>query len=198
MNQQMVTSSELAAWIAGAQAGDAECFDRLIDAYADRLYGYFIRLTGSESESEDLLQEFFIKLVRGIRDYRHRDRFDAFVFCVAANLFRDWIRRRQRSKEVTGIEGDESEPADESRWADVLEGREDAPSGPLEQKERCDVLRTALARLPLAEREVIVMRHFSELSFDEVARIMGTPLGTALARSHRGLAKLREWIEGPE
>ncbi len=52
-----------------------------------------------------------------------------------------------------------------------------------------------MSRLPAAEREVIVLRHFSELSFGEIASIMDTPLGTALARAHRGLKKLRSMLE---
>jgi len=56
----------------------------------------------------------------------------------------------------------------------------------------------ALERLPESEREVILLRHYGNLTFEEIAAIMGTPLGTALARAHRGLGKLRKWVEGSE
>ena len=58
-------------------------------------------------------------------------------------------------------------------------------------------LQTALNRLPTEEREVVMLRHYTDMSFAEIADLMATPLGTALARAHRGLAKLRKWMEPP-
>ncbi|MCH7813027.1 MAG: sigma-70 family RNA polymerase sigma factor, partial [Planctomycetes bacterium] len=71
-----------------------------------------------------------------------------------------------------------------------------APDALMQQGEDADRLQQALGELPGAEREVILLRHFSGMSFAEVAEAMGTPLGTALARSHRGLGKLRALLEG--
>ena len=79
-------------------------------------------------------------------------------------------------------------------WAAAGDLSEPASDHPLILREEVDALQQALARLPAAEREVVMLRHFSQLSFAEIAEAMGTPLGTALARGHRGLAKLREWM----
>ena len=56
-------------------------------------------------------------------------------------------------------------------------------------------MQQAIERLPETDRQVILLRHYSGMSFNEIAELMGTPLGTALARAHRGLAKLRRWME---
>ena len=65
------------------------------------------------------------------------------------------------------------------------------PADRLYRAEQVDRLQQAISRLPDAEREVILLRHFSQLSFRQIAEVMETPLGTALARAHRGLARLR-------
>ncbi len=65
----------------------------------------------------------------------------------------------------------------------------------MQTAEQVDRMQRVLRQLPAAEREVILLRHFSQMSFKEVAEAMGTPLGTALARAHRGLAKLRRLME---
>jgi RNA polymerase sigma-70 factor (ECF subfamily) len=177
----------LADTISRARRGDAAAFDALIDGYADRLYGYFYRLTGSHHEAEDLLQDLFVRLVRALRSYEHRGRFDAWLFQMAANLARDRIRQLSRSKQ-TGSEALklDSEPAP---------GDQD-PAARMDRQEQIDRLQQALARLSESEREVLCLRHFSQLSFREIADLMGTPLGTALARAHRGLDRLRS-LMGP-
>jgi RNA polymerase sigma-70 factor (ECF subfamily) len=84
----MMTESELAELIGRAQGRDPEAFDRIIDAYGPRLFGYLYRLTGSREDAEDLLQETFLRVVRMIADYAHDGRFDAWIFRIATNLAR--------------------------------------------------------------------------------------------------------------
>ena len=70
-----------------------------------------------------------------------------------------------------------------------------SPDRPIQRKEDVDRLQQAMERLPETDRQVILLRHYSGMSFNEIAELMGTPIGTALARAHRGLAKLRGWME---
>ena len=178
----------LADLIRRAQQRRPEAFDALIDAYSPRLYGYFYRFTRSRHDAEDLLQEVFLRLVRTIGDYQHEGRFDAWLFRIAANLVRDRIRRARTSRQVSSA----ADEAGRDYLADVPDESGDPPTARLERDEQIDRLQQAMAELPEREREVILLRHFSQLPFREIAAIMGTPLGTALARAHRGLAKLRE------
>lgn len=177
----------LADLIRRAQARDETAFDALVEAYSSRLYGYLYRLTGSRIDAEDLLQDVFVRVVRMIGRYEHDGRFDAWLFRIAINLVRDRVRRSR--KITTGAGSDED--------SDYLQEIPDAPetSDPSQQMqlaESCDQLQRALNQLSGPEKEVIMLRHFSELSFKEIAELMGTPLGTALARAHRGLKRLRE------
>lgn len=183
--------SDLGGLIERARSRDAGAFDELVARYAPRLYGYFYRLTGSRHAAEDLLGELFVRLVRTIGEYRHDGRFDAWLFRIATNLARDRLRRARVAREVQAEAGTDECEGLLDRKADA---RETGPLELLSTAEQIDRLQRAMASLPQPEREVILLRHFSEMSFKEIAELMGTPLGTALARAHRGLARLREMM----
>jgi RNA polymerase sigma-70 factor (ECF subfamily) len=185
----LMDAAQLADLIRRAQRREPAAFDTLVEAYSARLYGYFYRLTGSRHDAEDLLQELFLRLVRMIGGYEHDGRFDGWVFRIATNLVRDRVRR---AKTAGGGQTAPRVGADEVR---SIEEHPDVaaaePTQEMHRAEQIDQLQQAIARLPDAEREVILLRHFSQMSFREIADVMGTPLGTALARAHRGLARLR-------
>ena len=191
-------AAQLAELIARAQRGEPAAFDALVDRYSARLYGYFYRLTGARHEAEDLLQELFVRLVRMIGQYEHGGRFDGWLFRIATNLVRDRVRRARKCKRAAAA-GDHRVGRNE---VDPLAGVADRTAGEpgdlLERAEQLDGLQWAIGQLPPQEREVILLRYFSQLSFAEIAELMGTPLGTALARGHRGLARLRELMTDRE
>ncbi len=189
--------SWLADAIARAQRKDPAGFDALIDAYSRRLYGFLYRLTGRRDEAEDLLQEVFVRLVRMIDKYEHDGRFEAWLFRIAMNLARDRVRRIRKSPIVLAAEIRNDDAEDRSdEPLDRASGDRPGPAHAAELGEEIDRMQEAMGKLNPAEREVIMLRHFSEMSFNEIAELMGTPLGTALARAHRGLKRLREILEG--
>lgn len=188
---------QLEAVIERAQRLDPDAFDTLVDAYGQRLFGFLYRFTQAREEAEDLLQEVFLRVVRTLPDYTHEGRFEGWLFRIAANLARDRIRRVRRRPTIVSMSSGDDESNDPEHgpdW-DHADERESSPEQPAIHREEVDRMHTALAQLPDAEREVIMLRHYSVLSFAEIAELMGTPLGTALARAHRGLAKLRKIME---
>ncbi len=178
-----------------AQRLEPDSLDAIVEEYAPRLYGYFHRVTGSRNDAEDLVQEVFVRVVRMLPHYRHDGRFDAWIFRIAANLHRDRLRRLKRSPVQGYFEPDQATETESGpRAGRTAEDGGLAPSARMEREEETRRLEAALARLPIAEREAVMLRHYGELSFEEIAELMQTPLGTALARAHRGLQKLREWM----
>lgn len=192
MLASVMDADELADVIAAARRREPAAFDALVTAYSARLYGYFYRLTGSRHDAEDLLQEVFVRLVRTIGRYEHAGRFEGWLFRIATNLVRDRVRRSKTSLSAGGQAGLRASHGEAESVRERLDLVADGPSVSLERAEDIDQLQRAIGQLPEAEREVILLRHFSQLSFREIAEQMGTPLGTALARAHRGLARLRE------
>lgn len=184
------TSRDWDEVIARAQQLDPEAFDEIVDAYAGRLCGFFRRLLGKNADAEDLTQEVFVRVVRNIGSYSESGRFEAWLFRIAANLARDYIRSGKRSLSIVDTHNDEDDGLDVSDKRATL-----PPDRTLEQVDESIRLQKVIDRLPAGEREVILLRHYGELSFADIAEYMDTPIGTALARAHRGLAKLREWME---
>ena len=180
--------AQLRAAIASAQAGSAEAYEALLEAYGPRLYGYFFRATGSHHEAEDLLGEMMLRLVRRLRSYDDRGRFEPWLFRIAANMVRDRIRRVRvwpGSLSLSAESGDAGPLAD--RLAD------DGPSveAGMLAAEMATELHDALEKLDARTRDMLLLRHFAELSFKEIADLYDCPLGTVLARVHRGLKALR-------
>ncbi len=178
--------------IRGAQDGDPASYERIVARYGGRVFGFLLRMTGSRHDAEDLLQEVFVRLVRTLGAYQHEDRFEAWLFRIAANLARDRARREKRAPKQVG-QGF-SEDASGAEVLDKAEGPVEPADAAMVRDEEIDALGEALTKLTDSERETIMLRHFSEMSFKEIAEATGVPLGTALARSHRGLAHLRKML----
>jgi len=173
---------DLAHTIRRAQGNDARAYERLLSTYGPRLYSYFFRATGSHHDSEDLLGEMMLKLVRMLKQYDDRGRFEPWLFRVASNMVRDRIRRR-RASPTTG--------AQRAEGLEDLPARAHAVEHGLVAAETACGLKEALERLDPATKDMILLRHYGEMSFKEIAQAYDCPLGTVLARVHRGLKALR-------
>ncbi|MGB2824183.1 MAG: sigma-70 family RNA polymerase sigma factor [Phycisphaerae bacterium] len=183
---------QLRAVIASAQAGDPEAYRALLDAYGRRLYGYFLRATGRHHDAEDLLGELMLRLVARIDRYDDRGRFEPWMFRIAANLVRDRIRRVKVSPAPASLSA-ESETG--TTRGDQLPAETAEIETGLLAEEASAELHAALAKLDVTTRQMILLRHFGQMSFKEIAELFECPLGTALAKVHRGLHSLRRWIE---
>ena len=165
--------------IAGCQKGSNEAFARLLDIYAARCYGYFYRLTGDRTQSNDLLSELFLKLVEKICSFRGSS-FENWLFTIASNIFHDYLRQKYRQKKL--LDGKVQQLSFET-----------PPTGP--DDEMLDRLQTQMAKLEPETAELLMLRFYGQLSFKELAAIRSEPIGTTLSKVHRGLKKLTELME---
>ncbi len=183
---------QLSETIAAAQAGRAAGFETLLEAFGPRLYGYFYKATGDHHEAEDLLGEISLRLVRRLEKYDHRDRFEPWLFRIAANMVRDRIRRIvSRPRPVSLSVGEDAGKA----LADRLAGSDEPADSKLLAAEMGEQLDSALQTLDETTKEMVLLRYFGELSFKELADRFDCPLGTVLAKVHRGLRALRKVID---
>lgn len=184
-------ADQLRIAIEAAQAGKAEGFESLLELYGPRLYGYFFRATGDSHEAEDLVGALMLRLIKRLKHYSHRDRFEPWLFRIAANMVRDRIRRIKARPATMSLS---AESDSGQSMAEHIRGRGEAPESGLGEAERAGQLHAALEKLDLTTREMILLRYFGEMSFKELADMFGCPIGTALARVHRGLKALRDVI----
>lgn len=177
----MAKSDDLAQIITGCRNGDSRSFSKLVDMYASRCYGYFYRLTGNNDISDELLSELFVKLVVKIGSYKGGS-FESWLLKIAANLFHDHLRSKQRRKKLIEVRYEQVE-------AGIVKPKRS-------NDEQVDKLQLQLKRLDSDTRELILLRYYSQLSFKEIASMRSEPIGTTLAKTHRGLKKLRQLMEG--
>ena len=178
------------AYIQQCIRGRPEAWDWLVTSYGPKLYAYFFRRVASASEAEDLLQELMMKLVSHLDSDRHQGRFDAWLFTLAANLVRDRARRRIRHPAPVQLP---DEPLDTPAHAAQTD-----PAHLTEHAELHDRVQLALADLPDLDREILLLRYYGGLSFKELAEHFQLPIGTALAKVHRGLKTLRHKLGSVE
>ena len=181
-----------AALIAAARAGAEGAFRELLGAYGPRLYGYFYRATRSHHEAEDLLGELMLRLVRHLPAYDDRGRFEPWLFSIAANLVRDRIRRARTSPASLSLE---AAGEDRTSLAEVIPGEGEAVDASVVRAEQRDALLAALEQLDEQSKHMVLLRHFGQLSFKEIAGIFDCPIGTVLAKVHRALKALRVILE---
>jgi len=173
-------------WMPG-RPRQPEDVEQLLVSFGPRVYGLLFRLVGRPDVAEDLMQETLLRAFRSLDTYRPEGKFQAWIFRIAVNLARDWIRRRHR--EPSSSLDDELEPN-----VAAPSEKSPRPEASMVTGERSRRVEEAMARLPTADREVLLLRYYGDLAFKDIAEATGEPLGTVLARAHRALKKLGDLI----
>ena len=184
----MKTTDILSRQIERCQEGDRKALVWLLEEYGPKLWPYFLRACWMEADAEDLLQELFVKLLENIKGYRHEGKFEHWLFRIAANLVRDRARRAKSNRPAQA----KQYILENNPQAFELVSKERDPSQDLLQAEQIDQLREALVQLPAIDREIILLRHYGGMSFKELADQFEMPIGTVLAKVHRGLKRLHK------
>ena len=162
---------------------EPEDIEQVLVSFAPRVYGLLVRLIGRPEVAEDLMQETMLRAFRSLKTYRPEGKFRAWLFRIAVNLARDWVRRRPHEPATVLDDPAETSPAPHL-------GIEMPPDAGAMHRDRCRRVEAVLARLPEADREVLLLRYYGDMAFKDIAQATGEPLGTVLARAHRALKKL--------
>jgi RNA polymerase sigma-70 factor, ECF subfamily len=176
------TDEELVARSIG---GDANSFNELIKRWERPIYALAYRQIGREEDARDVCQETFLRAYRALNGFRGHAKFSSWLYRIALNLCRDWLRRERRTPVVTV-----AEDVDLIELASKLE-----PSETVEDRvARHDLSRAverAMAVLPEEQRTAILLKEYHGLTFQEIADLVGCPLSTVKTRLYQGLAVLR-------
>jgi RNA polymerase sigma-70 factor (ECF subfamily) len=176
--------------VAAVLDGDRDRFGDLVDRYQARLVNYLFRLLRNVDDAHDLAQEVLVKVYQVLDRYDPQYRFSTWLFRVAQNAAIDQIRRRRLK--VVSLRQDDEEG--EGRDWDLPSG-ERGPYGELRNRERGDAIQEAIDGLPWEYRELILLRHFGELPYEEIAQLKGMPLGTVKNKLFRGRQMLKEKLQ---
>lgn len=171
-------------------AGERECFGDLVERYQSRLVSYLYRMVRNLDEAHDLAQEVFVRVYQALDRFDPHYRFSTWVFRVAQNAAIDVIRKRRfRPVSLQRPGEDGGEPRE---WE--LPGTEPGALERLEESERGVRIQRAIDGLPWEYRELILLRHYGELSYDEIATAKSMPLGTVKNKLFRARQMLKEML----
>jgi len=165
--------------------GDAESFNQLIVRWERPIYALAYRVIGREEDARDVCQETFLRAFRAIGGFRGQSKFSSWLYRIALNLCRDWIRRERRAPVVQAPEG--VDLVDLASAREPVESIEDLVA-------RHDLSRRvarAMAVLPEEQRTAIILKEYHGLTFQEIATLVGCPLSTVKTRLYQGLVVLR-------
>ena len=168
-------------------------FEALVERYQNRLVGILFHMVGNKEEAEDLCQEVFLRIYRARKGYRPRAKFSTWLFTIANNLALNHLRRkgRNRSLPLGGVSG--SQPV--SPVATHLEGRESTPSTQLRQAELSNLVRDALGTLNEDQKIAVLLNKFEDMSYAEIADVMGRSPEAIKSLLARARNQLREQLE---
>ncbi len=176
--------------VTASLAGDEDAFAQLVRRYQRRLTAFLSQLVGDVELAKELTQEAFIRAWSALERYDPTYRFSTWLFRIGHNLGIDHLRRR-RLKTVPIIREDREGAEVEI----VLVDQAKDPLGHLKNSELSGVLRQAIDGLRPEYRELVLLRHFGGLSYQEIADLEGMPLGTVKNKLFRAHSVLRKELE---
>lgn len=169
--------------VRGYLEGSSSDFEALYRRYSSRFFGFVKSLGFTGAEAEDLYQETWLKVIRGLRGYRPKGRFRVWLFQVARNVAIDRVRKRRI--EQIPLEEETTVSGAAGRNRGLLHPDEMAGLGEEEA-----ALRQAIENLPSDERQVVLLRVREDMTFRDVSEVLGIPLGTALWRMREAVKRL--------
>lgn len=174
--------------IQDARRGDLDSYNRLVLAYQDIVYNLAYRMLGDSPSAEDAAQDAFVAAYQHISSYRGGS-FKAWILRIVTNTCYDELRKRKRHPE-SPIEpvDDDNEEIETARW---MVGTDPTPEAVYEQKDLANAIQQCLNDLPDDFRSVLVLVDVEGLDYEEVARIVSSPLGTIKSRLARGRLRMR-------
>ena len=178
-----VTDEQL---IARFQLGDVQAFDILVRRYKDQLLNFVYRFVGNRSDSEDIVQETFLRVYKNKHYYKEIAKFSTWVYTIAGNLAKTELRRRKRHK-IFSV----SNFVNEERDYDIPD-MEHSPERKVDSSIQENIIQKAIEKLPTKFKEVIILRDIQGFAYEEISQILNIPLGTVKSRVNRGRLKLQE------
>tara|TARA_Y100000814_G_scaffold136473_1_gene98929 strand:+ start:4412 stop:5002 length:591 start_codon:yes stop_codon:yes gene_type:complete len=170
------------------QQGDELAYVELVNRYRNRLINFVFRFVGTKEESEDIVQDTFVKLYEKKDYYRPINEFSTWIFTIASNLAKTELRKRKRRKTSSlsdlGLENKDFDvPVQDTTDEETLDEFADSQ------------IQDAIQSLQIHFRTALILRDIEELSYEEISKILDVPLGTIKSRINRARLQLQEKLK---
>lgn len=170
-------------------AGDEAAFSTLLHRHKAKIYSSIYMFTKDRELADDIFQDVFIKIIDTLRKgmYNNEGKFLQWAMRIAYNMCIDHFRRSKRRSKVS--------PTETFDIFDVLESENPNAEVAMIRDQTCHRVKTLVDMLPAEQREVVILRHYAELSFKEIASLTDVSINTALGRMRYALINMRKMIE---
>ena len=169
--------------------GDERAFEELLNRHQQKIYTSIYLFVKDQSLAEDIFQEVFIKIIDTLRrgKYNHEGKFGEWAMRIAYNLCVDYFRRSKRRPQV--------QPTDEFDIFEMLRVTDDNAEQRIMRSQTHEKVRSLVDMLPPEQREVVILRHYADMSFKEIAKLTRVSINTALGRMRYALINIRKMVE---
>ena len=177
--------------ISGFIDGESRHFEVLMNRYKDRVYTYIYLTVKDKAIAEDIFQDTFIKVIHSLKkgNYSHDNKFVSWVMRIAHNLAIDYFRKKKQLQTVPNKNDEGLDIFNNQRFAELtIEDK-------IVKDQISDTVRLLIEELPDDQKEVIILRHYVDMSFKEIAEKTGVSINTALGRMRYAVLNLRKLIE---
>ncbi len=168
--------------------GEPAGFELLVRRHAQELHQFVMRFTADSIAAEDVVQETFLQVHTSAASFDPERRFKPWLFTVAANKARDYLRRRKRRRELPFDAQIVSEDHAGQAFIDLLSGDENAPDDELLLDEKRRIVKEAVEAMPPKLSEVLILAYYHRFPYRDIAEVVGIPLGTVKSRLHAAVA----------
>ncbi len=175
-----------------ARKGDSRAFEKLVQLHGDRIYSIALRIVGDPSDAEDMAQEAFLRIWRGLEGFNMESKFSTWAYRLTTNVCIDFLRRESRVKKVPLFTMDDDGEETELPVADLRY----SPELILDREELQGAVNSALEQLEPQYRQILSMRELGGMSYGEIASQLGIKEGTVKSRIARARERMRRILSG--
>lgn len=187
-NGRYSAGDEDAALIRRARAGEDAALETLVRRHYASVYNLAYRLCNNRDDAEDIVSEAFVRVHNALPSFRGDAHFTTWLYRIVKNVFLD-ERKKQRIRSHSSLE--EMVELEDSTVSRQVEDPNPGPEWAVERREQADLIREAVMALPKNQRLMIALYHFQHRSYEEIAEVMGLPIGTVKSRLNRARLALK-------
>lgn len=173
--------------IARAVEGDEMACQTLLNSYKARIFSYVYRTIRNYHDAEEITFDTFIRCFKSLKSFDRTKTFSTWLYTIAHNLTIDFLRKHKKEQEYL----DDRQP-DSMEIADVKTA---TPSSEYEKKQKLSKIEQALNQLAPIDREIVILFHKEEKSYEEISKVLNIPMSTIKTRLHRARLKLKELVK---
>lgn len=168
--------------------GDRQAFNRLVQLYQHKIYNLALNYVKSSEEAQDLAQDVFVTVYRSLPKLREKSKFSSWLYQIAVNHCRNRYKKLSRRGYFSNQSID-----DPDSYLQLV--GDDTPERKLHQKNTINLVRSTIASMGEAEKEILILRDLQELSYDEISSILDIPLGTVKSKLNRARTSLKDRLK---